>query len=854
MAVDELLAQGIAAAQAGRQAEARATLLKVLQADGHNETAWLWLSGLTEKPAERRYCLEHVLAINPTNAHARRGLALLYQAAQPKPQPGVAPRGGDPSNHNAPQPSQVSQPPTPMVAAPVPPQPVVAPLPSLDPSPTIIVPDPVEDPSWLEVPPPAAVVAPPVADPNPTIVVPETTDLQAWLDQTAPAATAAPPTTTPASLSIPDTLTVPLGDGDLPWLTAAEQALPTPTHDEPLADHTRPDLYPDHIVPVIPAHAPASASLFGSVALAPAPPPADLPSMLDMPLGHILHEAVLSSDRPSPAPLAPAAASLTEMDAPSPPAPPVEEADLSWMEPITLAMSTPAPAAPVAPVAPVVPVEADLSWMELLSSVGATPAPAVPPTHTVDIPESLSFVSGTSDMSWLEPASPPPAPSPAAPPPAPAAAPQSLVLPDLVGDGDAPWLTAAETASVTAEPWLDDEPVDEAAVAAIAALVSAPAPEPDPAPPPPPPPAPEPAPTPEPATGEPAQPEPKFEEPRPPSPADLPWPLRKLAHIIAAAEADQASDAPAALNTPPPPKPTLAVPKEAVISAEAEEPCPFCGTATLVTKTTCPSCQHRLIVRGSPPAKRSVPLLILVALYAISSLAALGGGINLITAVVGLVMGAGELGLEVPLAPVVGLVIAILAGVGTLIWLTLGLLQRKRRAFIVHCVMLGFNLLAALAMIVLSVTGSALLIDLASSFGPAGIEAAEGLVAGLGLAVLFNVLLLAGFTALTFMSRNDFYGPMVRLSVAGMAVGANAYNAGLLYRDSGMWFMAALAWEQAAVANPGDRRTRRALGLAYAQLKHYDLAREELQAALALAPDDAQLREDLQLIDQMAAR
>ena len=43
MTVAATLAQAIAAARAGRHDEARATLLKVLEADERNESAWLWL-------------------------------------------------------------------------------------------------------------------------------------------------------------------------------------------------------------------------------------------------------------------------------------------------------------------------------------------------------------------------------------------------------------------------------------------------------------------------------------------------------------------------------------------------------------------------------------------------------------------------------------------------------------------------------------------------------------------------------------------------------------------------------------------------------------------------------------------
>ena len=46
----------------------------VVQQDERNATAWIWLSGAVDSDDERRLCLEHVLAIDPNNSIARRGL------------------------------------------------------------------------------------------------------------------------------------------------------------------------------------------------------------------------------------------------------------------------------------------------------------------------------------------------------------------------------------------------------------------------------------------------------------------------------------------------------------------------------------------------------------------------------------------------------------------------------------------------------------------------------------------------------------------------------------------------------------------------------------------------------------
>lgn len=83
--VVELLRAGIAAARGGRIQEARQALLRVTELDERNEHAWLWLSGVVESLEDRRVCLENVLAINPDNPYAQRGLHLLDQQAPPAP-------------------------------------------------------------------------------------------------------------------------------------------------------------------------------------------------------------------------------------------------------------------------------------------------------------------------------------------------------------------------------------------------------------------------------------------------------------------------------------------------------------------------------------------------------------------------------------------------------------------------------------------------------------------------------------------------------------------------------------------------------------------------------------------------
>lgn len=83
---DSRLPEAVRAAKAGQQEQARTLLLQIVEEDESNELAWLWLSGVVETDEDRRVCLENVLALNPRNDRARRGLEKLGEAqtaAQP---------------------------------------------------------------------------------------------------------------------------------------------------------------------------------------------------------------------------------------------------------------------------------------------------------------------------------------------------------------------------------------------------------------------------------------------------------------------------------------------------------------------------------------------------------------------------------------------------------------------------------------------------------------------------------------------------------------------------------------------------------------------------------------------------
>ena len=81
---DSLLAQGITAARAGDKSTARRLLTQVIQDDPGSEAAWLWLSSVLDTPQGRAHCLRQVLALNPRNQTAQKGLAAL-EVAPPAP-------------------------------------------------------------------------------------------------------------------------------------------------------------------------------------------------------------------------------------------------------------------------------------------------------------------------------------------------------------------------------------------------------------------------------------------------------------------------------------------------------------------------------------------------------------------------------------------------------------------------------------------------------------------------------------------------------------------------------------------------------------------------------------------------
>jgi tetratricopeptide (TPR) repeat protein len=156
-----LTERGIAALRGGDTSSARGLLADAIAANPDNADAWLWLSGAVSEPAERRYCLLRVQALQPAHPFVARGLAML---------PAVEPRS----------PLPTEAPPSPVLEEPPSPALEESPSPALEEASPLVLEE--ASPPTLEVPPSPALEESPspaleeafaLASSNPTIAAPE---------------------------------------------------------------------------------------------------------------------------------------------------------------------------------------------------------------------------------------------------------------------------------------------------------------------------------------------------------------------------------------------------------------------------------------------------------------------------------------------------------------------------------------------------------------------------------------------------------------------------------------------------------------------------------------------------------
>ncbi|PDV99045.1 tetratricopeptide repeat protein [Candidatus Chloroploca asiatica] len=292
----------------------------------------------------------------------------------------------------------------------------------------------------------------------------------------------------------------------------------------------------------------------------------------------------------------------------------------------------------------------------------------------------------------------------------------------------------------------------------------------------------------------------------------------------------------------PAPSSFLSIPSShaATDKADAEEPCPFCGATTRLADRACPSCNTNLMIRERPETRRSVALNLLIALYSMNTLLVVGQVVLTIFSILIIVLQASLAERELPVINTIPMVARFLFTALTL-GIMIGLWRKRAWAYLLHMVGTGLVIASILGMLVSP--NMRFMSDVLPLLGLARAEVA-GSFGGLSFIV--------ALVALTLISYGDFFGRRVRMTTAGLMTSSDAYNLGLLYRDNGMWFMAAHAWERAVMQSPRDPQVRRALGLAYAQIKLYDAAIDILKTAIALDPENKQVREDLALVTRLA--
>jgi hypothetical protein len=76
VSVDDMLREGIEAAQAGMTLRARTLLSKVVLEMPRSEEAWWWLGQSVQDPKQREYCFRKVVEINPSHEGARVELGM----------------------------------------------------------------------------------------------------------------------------------------------------------------------------------------------------------------------------------------------------------------------------------------------------------------------------------------------------------------------------------------------------------------------------------------------------------------------------------------------------------------------------------------------------------------------------------------------------------------------------------------------------------------------------------------------------------------------------------------------------------------------------------------------------------
>lgn len=236
----------ITAIRSGRKEEGRQLLNLLIQQNPNNEQAWLWMSGVVNTDEQRARCLYHVLAINPDNELARRGLQILGIVVSDS-RPVKVPRDSQPIPVQRPEPEAATPWPVPQAApspGPTDTQPLPQPAePKAEPAPATPAPPPAErrpfrlDPKTITQELPFVPLREPFAEParrSPSAFIPRAEADQATsADTPLPNGSPAPVTETAAAVqSNPELALIPLKQPDIPlpdFPTAPPAPLPPAT-------------------------------------------------------------------------------------------------------------------------------------------------------------------------------------------------------------------------------------------------------------------------------------------------------------------------------------------------------------------------------------------------------------------------------------------------------------------------------------------------------------------------------------------------------------------------------------------------------------------------------------------------
>ncbi len=328
------------------------------------------------------------------------------------------------------------------------------------------------------------------------------------------------------------------------------------------------------------------------------------------------------------------------------------------------------------------------------------------------------------------------------------------------------------------------------------------------------------------------------------------------APAMAAAGAAAALPASAAPVAAPVAKPHR---KEKVLPPEEGDPtrdcCPYCGELNKPDRRWCRRCDRSLMIRGPVQEKRSPWLAILGIFWVIGGiLGILGAIVALIGALVMYHSARGGLDGFPLIIAVICVIVALVYG--GQIAVARAMMNRARWAYWIIAVLttlqLGASLIGALrATAVVSdiVTQASMLLP--SREVASAVMAITGVI---GTVILIDVGIRSFFMLLVGLSWRDFYGPKERfVSEVRGATDYELFNTGLALQRKGMWWMAMKQWEAAVANSPRDTDYLHALTVAYAKLERWNEARETIDRALKVAPDNQALQQIRQRIESRAA-